>query len=32
MELNKYKCLSIEDSKLKWRGDLKSLKRFIADD
>ena len=32
MEQNKYKYLIIEDSKLKWRGDLESLKRFIADD
>ena len=32
MEQNKYKYLIIEDSKLKWRGDLESLKRFIAVD
>ena len=29
---NKYKYLIIEDSKLKWRGDMESLERFIADD
>ena len=32
MEQNNFKCLGIEDSKLKWSGDLESLKRFIADE
>ena len=29
MEQNKYKYLIIEDSKLKWRGDLESLKDAV---
>ena len=32
MEQNKYKYFCIEDSKLKWLGDMESLKRFVADD
>ena len=32
MEKNNYKYVGIDKFKLKWNGDLESLKSFIADD